>query len=267
MTIKNLPHYEPEDWLWKNIESQLNSEEAEQTKLHAALALLPQHEPAVQVWNKVENTLQLAENEALKLRNALQGLKQYEPSTMVWQNIDSVLQNIDNEDIKLKNALKTLPQHEPPAVIWMKIMQELPVRRTAILRVISDTRLAAAAAMIGLILTLGVLYYANQPAKDSIELAYTKEVVDDEILKNNTTINAEDEQAFAMVEDICQQQSFICEQPEVKTLKNELDELNSACSELKEAIGQYGTDATLLQQLSSIEQERTEVLKKIIAII
>ncbi len=267
MTIKNLPHYEPEDWLWKNIESQLNTEEAEQSKLHAALALLPKHEPATQVWNKVENTLQLAEQESLKLQNALQRLKQYEPSGQVWQNVDTTLQSIENEDIKLKNALKKLRQYEPPPVVFMKIIQELPARRTGILRVISDTRLAAAAAMIGLIMTLGILYYANKPSQDSIELAFTKEVVDDEILKNNAKIDAEDEQAFAMVEDICQKQSFICEQPEVKTLKSELDELNSAYSELKEAIGQYGADATLLQQLSSIEQERTEVLKKIIAII
>ncbi len=232
MNIKNLPQYEPEDWLWRNIESELNLEEAEQQKLRAALQRLPQ----------------------------------YAPPTLVWNGVGNILQSIDNEDIKLKNALQKLPQHTPQNGVWLGVIQELPSRQTAILRSIFTFKTAMAAATIAFLCTVGIYFY-NQKTSDHTSIAFTQETVSDEILKNNTNSNQDDEKAFAMVDEICKERAFVCEQPEVQSLKAELTELNAAQAELKEAIGSYGTDESLLQQLRSVESERTEILKKIVSII
>ena len=267
--FKYLPLHEPDDWLWKNIESQLNTDDAERVKLYAALAKLPQHEPPVYVWKNVENTLQLADNEAIKLKNALLNLKQYEPSGSVWINVNATLEEADKEDLKLKNALQNLKQHEPPTATWMKIMQDLPATKSGkIVQLFPRVRLQIAASVVGVMLMVGTYFYMTKNPPDGISaIAFSQETVDDELLKANAATNAEDENAFAMMDEICSQRAFVCEQPEVKSLKSTLDELNAAHAELKQAIGDFSTDVDLQQKLQAVDLERTEVLKKIMTYI
>jgi hypothetical protein len=267
--FKHLPLHEPDDWLWKNIESQLNTDDAERVKLHVALSKLPQYEPPIQVWSNVEKDLQLADNEAVKLRNALHNLKRYEPSTSVWVNVNNTLKEAEAEDAKLKNALQKLQQYEPPAATWMKIMQDLPEpQRRRIVQMFPKIRLQMAASVLGVMFAIGAYFYVTKTPPDGIsEVVYSQEMIDDEVLKANAAINIEDENAFAMVDEICTQHAFVCEQPEVKNLKSTLDELNMAHAELKDAIGNYGTDSDLQQKLQAIDMERTEILKKIMTYI
>jgi hypothetical protein len=267
--FKHLPLHEPDDWLWRNIESQLNSDDAERVKLHAALSKLPQYEPSNQVWSNVENDLQTADNEAIKLKNALLNLKQYEPNASVWIAVNATLEAAAEEDVKLKNALQKLKQYEPPTATWMKIMQELPEpKRRGIVQMFPKIRLQMAASILGIMLMVGAYFYVTKTPPDGVsEVVYSQEMVDDEILKANVAINTEDENAFAMIDEICTQRAFVCEQPEVKNLKSTLDELNAAHAELKDAIGNYGTDSDLQQKLQAVDMERTEVLKKIMTYI
>ncbi len=270
--FQHLPLHEPNDWLWKNIELQLNADDEERIKLHIALAKLPQYEPPVYVWESIENNLQLADNEQVKLKNALLNLKQYEPFASTWINVNDVLNEADEEDKKLKNALQKLKQYEPPAATWLKILQELPAlqepQRRGIVQLFPKIRLQIAASVFGAMLMVGAYFYVTKTPADGIsEVVYSQEMVDDELLKANAAINTEDENAFAMIDEICTQRAFVCEQPEVKNLKSTLDELNAAHSELKDAIGNYGTDNDLQQKLQAIDMERTEVLKKIMTYI
>lgn len=232
--FKYLSLHEPDDWLWKNIESQLNADDAERVKLHAALAKLPQHEPPIYVWKNVENTLQLADNEATKLKNALQNLK----------------------------------QHEPPTATWTKIMQDLPAKSGKIVQLFPRVRLQIAASVIGVMLMFGTYFYITKNSSDSVSaIAFSQETMDDELLKANAATNTEDENTFAMMDEICLQRTFVCEQLEVKSLKSSLDELNAAHAELKQAIGNFSTDTDLQQKLQAVDMERTAVLKKIMTYI
>lgn len=267
--LKHLKLHEPNDWLWKNIESQLNADDAERIKLHTALAKLPQHEPPIYVWKNIENDLQVADNEVVKLKNALLKLKQHEPSSYIWENVNTTLNEADEEDAKLQNALQKLKKYEPPTATWLKILQELPTpQRRGVVQMFPKMRLQIAASVFGAMLMVGAYFYVTKTPADGIsEVVYSQETVDEELLKANTAINTEDENAFAMIDEICTQRAFVCEQPEVKNLKSTLDELNAAHSELKEAIGSYGTDNDLQQKLQAIDMERTEVLKKIMTYI
>jgi hypothetical protein len=75
----------------------------------------------------------------------------------------------------------------------------------------------------------------------------------------------EDEDAFDMVLAFCKTENIVCELPEFVTLKSELEELNNAREELKQALDHYGADAELVAQLTRIEHDRSDVLKKLIA--
>lgn len=201
------------------------------------------------------------EIEDMNLRKAVKTLPTYSPADDIWLDIQNLLDKEDREQQKLTAALQRLPTYEAPAMTWQSIANDLPKAKSEA-KVFTMRRWAAAAATIGVIAT-GAWWFNTQRAVDSIAYTYSTTQVDVETLANNQKVNEEDEQAFAMVNQICEQQVFVCDQPEVKKLRSELDELNKAYAEIKDALGQYSDDVDLQQQLLSLEQERTEVLKKI----
>lgn len=204
------------------------------------------------------------EEEDMKLHRAVKSLPQYSPSDDVWLDIMNFLDKEEREQTKLIDAVVKLPQYEAPAMLWDVIETQLPKHEAKVVSIFSIARMAMAAAVIGFAATLTLFWYASENQKDSISYSYSTEQIENNAgLSANTSIEAEDEQTFAQVAQICEQQSFICEQPVVKQLRSELEELNDARNQLKEALGAYGSDEDIQQQLLAIEQERTDVLKKI----
>jgi hypothetical protein len=204
------------------------------------------------------------EIEDMNLRRAVRGLPEYSPPTDVWLDIENMLNREDREQRKLQEALSLLPSYEAPPMVWQDIVTALE-QKPQQAKVFSITRLAIAAASVGFIATVGLWWYAMQRPSETLSYSFKTEKIDDAVLNHNQNINSEDEQAFEMVNQICAEKTFVCEQPQVQKLRNELDELNKAQTDLKDAIGLYGTDEDLQQQLLHVEQERTEVLKKIMS--
>lgn len=201
------------------------------------------------------------EEEDMKLHQAIKLLPNYSPSDDVWLDIMNYLDKEERENAKLIDAVAKLPQYEASGLLWDAIEAELPKQEAKVVSIFSIARMAMAAALIGFIATVGLWWSVANNNKDSITYSYSTEQAVDSAL--NVNFEAEDEQAFAQVNQICEQQSFICEQPAIKKLRSELDDLNDARNQIKEALGSFGTDESLQQQLLAIEQERTDVLKKI----
>ena len=202
------------------------------------------------------------EQEDIKLRKALKSLQEYSPSNALWPTIANILDESDTEQNKLQIALSRLPIYEPASTIWGAIEKEIqPTPKYG--RVFYLKTFAAAASFLALLFAGSIWYQIQSSSKDSTSYSYYTEKTDEAIITINSKENQEDEAAFALVNEICEKQAFICEQPQVKLLKSELDELNHAHAALKEAIGSYGSDIELRQQLSQIELDRTEILKKI----
>ena len=59
----------------------------------------------------------------------------------------------------------------------------------------------------------------------------------------------------------------VCDIPEFKTLKTELDELTTAQNELRHALGLYADDPELVSQMVQLERERDLILQKLIQFI
>lgn len=202
--------------------------------------------------------------EDMKLKQALHKLPEYSPSDDIWLDIVGGIIREDHANAQLQQAIVSLPTYEAPALVWNNIQAQLPAtqRQGRVIPMIQ--RWAAAAALVGAMALVATWWYGSRNA-DSIAYHNSTEVVNDTFLKQNQELQAEDEMAFAKVTEICEQQAFICEQPQVKRLKSELDELNDARNSLKDAIGGYGTEEDLQQQLLAIEQQRTDILKQIMA--
>lgn len=186
------------------------------------------------------------------LKSALGKLPQYEPPDTIWQGIETRL------------PLLELPTYDAPDFVWQQIEEQLladekPIKTLKILRGGKFYKLAVAAS-IALLVSIGFWFFKTQNTEQTTILIST-EVVDNQLLKKDFD---NEEHAFALVETFCKTALPVCEQPEFKTLKNELDTLNTAREELKNAIGEYAADPDLIAELTKIENERTTVLRQLV---
>lgn len=201
------------------------------------------------------------------LKAGLQQLPEYAPPPAIWHALE---ENLD-ADAALASGVARLPQYEPPSEIWTQIEAQLATATTPRLSATPGRRgrfrpvWYAVAASVALLLAA---WWWQQPSGGSVAsqgiVAITREVADEQLLQMNS--EPEDE-AFQLIRNLCRAQAPVCEQPDFKTLKMELDELTEAKSELRQALGSFGDDPELHTQLARIERERSEVLRQMIAMI
>lgn len=175
-------------------------------------------------------------------------LPEYEPSEEVWNNISSKL----NEGA-LQNALEKLSSYEPNDAVWSKIDDKLSPKTITF----SAWKWVSVAASVAII--MGVFYWLST---DKQQIRYSEERIDKDLLLNPVD---DSQQQYEMIVAYCKQQTYVCQNPEFVSLKTELEELNSASKQLKEAVGQYNTEPELMAQLTSIEQQKSEIIRKMAA--
>lgn len=178
----------------------------------------------------------------------MHNLPNYKPPEEIWQKIEVQL----NDDV-LKKAITKLPTYEPKADLWNKIEADLAPKIIKF----NAWKLASMAASI--VLFAGIYLWYNT---DSQEVKYSEQKIDENLLLNPTD---DSQQQYDMIVAYCKEQSYVCENDEFRTLKTELEELNTASNQLKEVVGQYNTEPELIAQLTTIEQQKSEILRKMAA--
>ncbi len=267
MALHNLPQYDAPNAVWDVIAARLplielpnyNAPESVWNNIseHLPLAELPIYEAPESVWNTISEHLPLAE------------LPIYEAPESVWNTISERL------------PLAELPIYEAPESVWNSLekalatdseRQNLDSKPLTILRVVPslfkgfDRRFWAAAASIALLVSVGLWYFNAQKGAETGLLVST-EVVDNQLFKQEVNESmSSDDTSFLMVEAFCKTAVVACEKPVFKKLKQELDDLNVAREELKMALTDYNTNADMVAELTKIENERTDVLQKLVDI-
>ncbi len=194
------------------------------------------------------------------LHQAVQRLPEYGPPAALWDALEEAL---EAEEMLIESA-HSLPQYEPPAQVWQNLEETLaenPVSRP-VLRVTIFRQLMAAAA-VGLIL-LSAWWLFKTDNFGAEQVVVSEEKLDEQI---RASVQEEEDAAFELVQTLCQSRAPVCQQPEFKTLKSELDELTQAKESLRQALGQYGDDAGLAAQLVRIERERSGLLRQMMSMI
>jgi hypothetical protein len=232
--LQQLPSYAPEESLWSRIDAALDadSNEIHSETLHRAIHALPTYQAPIMAWDKIENALHI------------------------------------EQDQVLRTAIQQLPTHIAPPQIWKNIAQSLDSPKTS-LKIVKTSylRYAVAAASIGVVLATGLWFLNKSDNVSSVaqieNVTYSQEVAALPTETQKTDIVTHDE-AIKKVNTFCEKQAVVCEKPDFQALKSELEELTAAKNELQEAIGEFNTDENLVAQLSSIEEEREEILKKLL---
>ena len=175
-------------------------------------------------------------------------LPEYEPNDEVWKSIESKL-----NDAVLQESVGRLNTYEPKADLWDGIERNLAPK---VIR-FRAWRWASLAASVALL--AGVLFWYNT---NNESLTYSEQKLDKNLLLNP----ADDSQPqYEMIVAYCKQRNYVCENPEFKTLKTELEELNVASTRLQAAVGQYNTEPELIAQLTNIEVQKSDILRKMTA--
>ena len=194
------------------------------------------------------------------LSDAIQKLPQYEPEDTLWIGIEAELEILELEN-PLQDAIHELPSYVPKDSVWDHIDQELESDVKGNVRKLWVKRIASVAAVIVLVITANSIFFSNSN-NETVSISYSEEQVETTIFEKDWD---QDEDAFEIVMEFCKSQNIVCELPEFKILKSELEELNTAREELRTALDFYGTDPELIVQLTSIEHERSGILKQMIA--
>jgi hypothetical protein len=191
------------------------------------------------------------------LQAAVSRLPVYAPPADIWDDIELAL---DAEAI-VEKAIPQLPTYTPPDAIWESIAEQLPVTPTVARRVRLWPRLAAAAVLTAVVFGTWWLLQTNPAAE---QIVVTQETIDVLVL---ATVQENEDDAFAWIDQLCASRAPVCEQPEFRSLKSELDELTAAKQRLYAALGQYGDDPELTNQLVQIEVTRTQLLQEMMQLI
>ncbi|MGM9507601.1 hypothetical protein ACS5NO_07735 [Larkinella sp. GY13] len=192
---------------------------------------------------------------------ALQQLPEHEPRPDLWDRIDADLR----ADATIDRALDDLPVFDPKADAWEQIAGQLekPVVR-ALWKPLY--RWTAAAAVVAVVMGIWLVL---QPASDEkVTISYQTEVVETELTVASEPLqSAADQKVKRFIDEQCAQQTVVCQKPEVKELKQHLNELSSRKEAVEQELLVFGNDPALVQAQIKIENERAEVTKELVRIL
>ena len=197
------------------------------------------------------------------LKNAIQRLPQYDPPAQVWDRIQSDLE----VGALIEEDLQRLPEYEPPDLIWDNIAAALTTPQPVVpKRAFLRPRLSwAAAAAVLLLVSLSWFRYQSGN-NDQALVRYQFSTMEPVAQSIENTLEA-DESAFLWAMRLCEEYPFLCENQTFVRLQEELLALNEAKNELMEAMGLYGENSMILQQLRQLEDERSYIVKQIVQLI
>ena len=235
--------------------------------LQKSIQELPKYTPTESLWERIDAALDAEASEVNPetLQKAIKAMRNYNAPLSVWEKLETCLPT--DTDAVLRAAIKQLPTHDAPPQLWLGISEALDAP-VVMLKVVKKSylRYAVAAASVGVVLACS-LWFLNKSsrASDIVQLenvSYTQElaILPTEVEKVAAIAHDKD---IEKVNKFCEKQVVVCEKPDFQALKSELEELTEAKKELQEAIGEFNTDQNLVAQLSSIEEERGEILKKL----
>ena len=197
------------------------------------------------------------------LQEALQRLPEWEVPENLWAKLETDLQ----VETAVGAQARELPEHQAPDWVWAELDTKLngsrPIPQKPLM--VRLRPLWAVAASLCLFLAA---FWLLQPAGNGeqavIFVQHTQEQVDTVLL---ATVREPEDDAYQLLEKICRRPAPVCSNPEFIEMKAELDELTSAKTELRKAMGLYETDPALNEQLTTIERERSDLLRKMINMI
>lgn len=242
--------------------------------LKNALNRLPQYSPPAGLWDEIETALETDE----MIAGAVRELPSYTPPGMIWENIAANLDQTPQRRTTIRLIFSSRAFMAAAsltlllAATWWLLRPDSVQPAEMVTMTPSETITNETAALTPKNSPLSTpvdpenrikpIVKKLKPAREGV--VFSQKVVDNQLME---VCREQENEAFELVQNLCREQMPVCEIPEFKTLKTELDELTIAQTELREALGQYADDPQLVSQMVQIERERAAILQKLIQLI
>lgn len=235
--IARLPECQPPELLWDGIADYLDFEQ----ELEAPISDMPAYMPPPVLWDELALKIEQIPELALKPRWHI---------WLKWISAALLLALFLTVGIELfkKQPSKSIHRPTPTPAIPTK-----PKSAEPIVQHIPDRKQAGPA-----------VKKVKKPGKPADRLSRHMEVVDDVLI---LACQQADDPNYNIIETLCVEALPVCEAPQFKKLKAELDELSRAHAALKGALGNFADDPELVAQLVDIERSRTQILQQLITMI
>jgi hypothetical protein len=246
--------------------------------LKQALEQLPQHTPPGSIWAGIEQAL----HEEAQLTHAVNALPQYAPPADIWASIEAQLPAAAASPTGWTVWTNTRLRYAAAAAVllvvftgwlllWRTNAPEMDTNSVADAPVINTPAPEQTTAPVPAPATVPAPAVAR-PQRPAPTPVRTPDVVTTQsiVVVDNTLLDAcqiPEDASFALIEQICVEQLPVCENATFKALKSELEDLSRAKQALQQALGQYADDPELVSQMVAIEQNRIEIIQKMIQLI
>ena len=179
-----------------------------------------------------------------KKNKALSRLPQYTPREETWTSIE--------QGLYVQESLQGLPDYTPSDTIWQAISKDLESKN----QLNWKRHLAVAATILFVVSSHAIL---NRVSQKEDTFQYSKEEVDLKLLETDWSTT---EATTTLINSFCEVRKIACASPVFKELEEELTTLNNAKTELETAMQLVGKNTDLIAQMTSIELERSILLKE-----
>ena len=187
------------------------------------------------------------------LRDALRRLPQHVPPPGLWSDVRRHLE---------PQLADRLPSYQPPPQVWNRLAAKLgdgaPVpqaEKESRVRKLPYLRWAAIAAGFLLLLTAGI-GQLNGRSGPTVRYTYAQEATPPAATRDWN----DDEASFTGITAKLEARN----EPELNTLRMELDELTEAREEVRAILAAYGEDPQVIGRLAEIERDRSAIYRRII---
>ncbi|MBC6993642.1 hypothetical protein QWY85_08680 [Neolewinella lacunae] len=190
-------------------------------------------------------------NEA-RLREALGRLPEYDPPAGVWEDLAAQLP---------PELQGRLPSYPPPAEVWNAVSRQLDTaQQPGVERPLRSLprlpfRWSAVAAVLLLVLGATAVWRGIDPGP-KVTYSYGQEISRESTVADWDNEESSFDRVLAEIE--------ARNEPNLNTLRLELDELTEAKEDIKAMLVAYGEDPEVVRQLAEIERDRSDVYRRII---
>ncbi len=230
--IEQLPEYQPPYGLWHDLEEQLDFEQ----QLEAPLKEMPAHTPPETVWAGL--AARIEQTPELKPKSRIRPILKWLIGVLLLAFLIGWW--LGQTDVAPLSPPDVAPESPKPAEAIAQTIQSPQPTATQT----HHTPSPSSAPRL-------------QPA-----ITHRTEVVDDDLLMASRRV---EDPGYNILETLCREALPVCEEPQFKQLKAELDDLTHAYSNLKNALGNFADDPEMVVQLIEIERTRYQILQQLIA--
>lgn len=207
--------------------------------LAEALQQLQVYMPAEVVWTQIQSRLQEE-----VLLDSLSNLPAITPPENIWESIDS--------ELSLQHHLHQLKKHNPSEAIWPQIQAALQAKKKR--AVVVWFSLAAAVMLLA-------YFLVYQPSR-STTIQISEETFPCQPIAK---WQEDDLEINQLLNQLCKMNPIICNQPDFKAGKQELNYLDQQKAEILKRLNTYDQQKELQIMLTKIELEKNEIVKQMVS--